>query len=106
MNKEEIENNRIPKEIAKVLGIKKEDEDSLITFKQNLYEKTAMENVRLKKELEQKETILDKVTDKLKEDIENAEKGKDTNIILIKEYYQNKQDYAKEMLNIIEGEKK
>ena len=54
--------------------------------------------------LEQKESILDKVTDKLKEDIENAEKGKDTNIIFIKEYYKNKQEYAQEILNIIEGE--
>ena len=72
MNKEEIENNRIPKEIAKALGIEKEDKDSLIAFKENLYEQTVRENVRLKKELEQKESILDKVTDKLKEDIPEA----------------------------------
>ena len=55
------------------------------------------------KELEQKKSILDKVTDKLKEDIENAEKGKDTNIMLIKEYYRNKKEYAQEILNIIES---
>ena len=58
MNKEEIKNNKIPKEIAKALGIEKEDKDSLIAFKQNLYEKTVIENVRLKKELEQKRNYI------------------------------------------------
>lgn len=55
--------------------------------------------------LERKESILDKVTDKLKEDIAISEKGKDTNIILTKEYYKNKQEYAQEILNSIEGDK-
>ena len=60
---------------------------------------------KIKKYVEETEAILDKVTEKLKEDIENAEKEKDTNIILIKEYYRNKKEYAQEILNIIEGEK-
>ena len=61
------------------------------------------------KELEQKESILDKVTDKLKEDIEND--------YCIKEYKSNEygitgakeypvKPYAREILNVIEGEKK
>ena len=59
------------------------------------------------KELEQKESILDKVTDKLKEDIKND--------YCIKEYKSNEYGitgakeypvklYAREILNIIEGE--
>ena len=59
--------------------------------------------------LEQKESILDKVTDKLKEDIKND--------YCIKEYTSNEygitgakeysvKPYAREILNIIEGEKK
>lgn len=59
------------------------------------------------KELEQKESILDKVTDKLKEDIKND--------YCIKEYTSNEygitgakeypvKPYAREILNIIEGE--
>ncbi len=59
--------------------------------------------------LEQKETILDKVTDKLKEDIEND--------YCIEEYISNEygiigakkysvKPYTREILNIIEGEKK
>ena len=58
--------------------------------------------------LEQKESILDKVTDKLKEDIEND--------YCIKEYKSNEygitgakeypvKPYAREILNVIEGEK-
>lgn len=58
---------------------------------------------KIKKYVEELKSILDKVTDKLKEDIENAEKGKDTNIMLIKEYYRNKKEYAQEILNIIES---
>ena len=60
-------------------------------------------------ELEQKESILDKVTDKLKEDIKND--------YCIKEYTSNEygitgakeysvKPYAREILNIMEGEKK
>ena len=59
--------------------------------------------------LEQKESILDKVTDKFKEDIEND--------YCIKEYKSNEygitgakeypvKPYAREILNVIEGEKK
>lgn len=52
-NKEEIEDNRIPKQLAKALGIEKEDEDSLIAFKESLFEKTVRENIELKKKVEQ-----------------------------------------------------
>lgn len=93
MTEEEIENNRIPKEIAKALGIEKEDKDSLIAFKENLYEQTARENVRLKKELEQKEYILDKVTEECRKKMTEYEDS----ILEI---------FPQKLLNIIEGEKK
>ncbi len=51
--------------------------------------------------LEQKESILDKVTDKLKEDIE-INNFKETLCLEDKGRYY----YGKELLNIIEGEKK
>ena len=60
------------------------------------------------KELEQKESILDKVTDKLKEDINRFDKViKDRRIwgeqkVDFKKY----KNYAINLLNIIEGEKK
>ena len=59
------------------------------------------------KELEQKESILDKVTDKLKEDIENdycikEYKSNEYRITGAKEYPVKL--YAREILNIIEGE--
>ena len=56
---------------------------------------------KIKKYVEQKETILDKVTDKLKEDIETY---KDSKELTQKE--QIELEYAREILNIIEGEKK
>ena len=59
--------------------------------------------------LEQKEAILDKVTDKLKEDIEIDkvewyEDGKITEK-QFKAKNVNRKQYAREILNIIEGEK-
>ena len=63
------------------------------------------------KHLEQKESILDKVTDKLKEDIENADNNikhmEEKNILqaIAKELAVTTKDYAKEILNIIEGNK-
>ena len=53
------------------------------------------------KELEQKSEKLDKVTDKLKEDIETYKGSKE-----LTQKEQIKLDYAQEILNIIEGEKK
>ena len=53
------------------------------------------------KELEQKETILDKVKDKLKEDIDIYINSKE-----LTQKEQIELDYAKEILNIIEGENK
>lgn len=46
-----------------------------------------------------------KLIEKLEKDIENSEKGLDTNIILIKEYYRNKKEYAEEILEIVKGDK-
>ena len=62
------------------------------------------------KELEQKESILDKVTDKLKERIKELDKLKE-NYIKLKEYDQVdftlcKKREVQKILNIIEGEKK
>ena len=60
------------------------------------------------KELEQKESILDKVTDKLKEDIKIFGNHEDTKQMCKEQLYENdgKWFHAKEILNIIEGEKK
>ena len=63
-------------------------------------------NKRLKEYIEYLEYKLYKLTDKLKEDIDNSIKGMNTNIVLIKEYYKNKKEYAQEILSIIESEKK
>ena len=62
--------------------------------------------------LEQKETILNKVTDKLKEDIKEEEgyikwlDEKTKEIVQPKKIITVKSDYARNILNIIEGEKK
>lgn len=61
------------------------------------------------KKLKQKESILDKVTDKLKEDIENdycIEKIIGDNYIATGVEKYSIKPYAQEILNIIEGEKK
>ena len=66
---------------------------------------------KLVKYLEQKESILNKVTNKLKEDIENADNNikhmEDKTILqtIARELAIGTRDYAKEILNIIEGEK-
>ena len=61
------------------------------------------------KELEQKESILDKVTDKLKEDIDFLEFSRDRDMDNC--YREDEEDravrvYIESILNIIEGEKK
>lgn len=60
------------------------------------------------KELEQKESILDKVTEKLKEDIKIYGDFKERKQMCKEQLYENdgKWFHAKEILNIIEGEKK
>ena len=60
------------------------------------------------KELEQKESILDKVTDKLKEDIKIYGNHEERKHMCKEQLYENdgKWFHAKEILNIIEGEKK
>ena len=79
-----------------------------------------MNNIKIKdyiKELEQKESILDKVTDKLKEDITTEDIKDDCSLFvrvfkgnLIERFKEVIADvlnqYRKEILNIIEGEKK
>ena len=59
-------------------------------------------------ELEQKESILDKVTDKLKEDIKKFDRLRKTHEMysLSEERLSSKYFYAQEILNIIEGQKK
>ena len=59
-------------------------------------------------ELEQKESILDKVTDKLKEDIKIYGDFKERKQMCKEQLYENdgKWFHAKEILNIIEREKK
>ena len=58
--------------------------------------------------LEQKESILDKVTDKLKEDIKIFGNHEERKQMCKEQLYENdgKWFHAKEILNIIEGEKK
>ena len=89
MNKEEIE------EIKKLLF-----QDRLTQYGKR----------KLVQHLEQKEAILDKVTDKLKERIKELDKLKE-NYIKLKEYDQVdftlcKKREVQKILNIIEGEKK
>lgn len=65
-------------------------------------------NITRIKELEQKESILDKVTDKLKEDIKIFGNHEERKQMCKEQLYENdgKWFHAKEILNIIEGEKK
>ena len=69
-------------------------------------------NIDKIKELEQKESILDKVTDKLKEDAREEEgyikwlDERTQEISQPKKTIIVKSDYARSILNIIEGEKK
>ena len=98
-NKEEIEDSRIPKQLAKALGIHKDDDDSLIAFKESLFEETVKENIKLKKQVEQLETEKQKLIEKLEEDIENNN-FKETECLEDKGRYY----YAKEILKILKGE--
>lgn len=56
-------------------------------------------------ELEQKESILDKVTDKLKEDIKTNMENEETNTDGMKEYWRGCIDTEVEILEFIKGEK-
>ena len=94
MNKEEIKHIE---KIKKGISLRINNEVSKLLFKYI-------------KELEQKETILDKVTDTLKERIKELDKQKE-NYIKLKEYDQVdftlcKKREVQNILNIIEGEKK
>lgn len=94
LSKEEIENNRIPKEIAKVLEIDKEDNDSLIAFKESLFEQTTKENIKLKKQIEQLESREQKLIEKLEKDIAEYPEAKYTKW------------YLCDLLKILKGENK
>ena len=88
MNKEEIKKE-----------LHKKSKEELIKY--------LLEDVNTIQYLEQKESILDKVTDKLKEDIKNdycikEYKSNEYRITGAKEYPVKL--YAREILNIIEGE--
>ena len=65
-------------------------------------------NKRLKEYVEYLESILDKVTDKLKEDIKIFGNHEERKQMCKEQLYENdgKWFHAKEILNIIEGEKK
>ena len=68
---------------------------------------TKLDNLRKYiQHLEQKETILDKVTDKLKEDIKIFGNHEERKQMCKEQLYENdgKWFHAKEILNIIEGE--
>ena len=90
MNKEEIEEIE---EIKKLLF-----QDKLTQYGKR----------KLVQYLEQKESILDKVTEKLKEDIKIYGDFKERKQMCKEQLYENdgKWFHAKEILNIIEGEKK
>lgn len=73
LSKKEIENNRIPKQLVKVLEIEKEDSDSLIVFKESIFEETVRENIKLKKQIEQLESDKQDLIEKLEEILEKYE---------------------------------
>lgn len=103
LSKEEIENNKVPKQIAKVLEIKKEDTDSLITFKESTYEKTAKENIELKKKVEQLETDKQKLIEELEEDIKITKEQYSENTLL-NIRVDGKIDTLEEILKILKRE--
>ena len=102
MNKEEIENKK-----KMLRDFSEEGQGQRVFFEEDL------KLIRdILKELEQKESILDKVTDKLKEDAREEEgyikwlDERTQEISQPKKTIIVKSDYARSILNIIEGEKK
>lgn len=99
MNKKEIENKK-----RMLRDFSEQGQGQRVFFEEDL------ELIRdILQELEQKETILNKVTDKLKERIKELDKLKE-NYIKLKEYDQVdftlcKKREIQNILNIIEGEK-
>lgn len=102
-SKEETKNNGIPKELESLYGIEKEDTDSLIAFKESLFEKTAKENIKLKKQVEKLETKRQKLIEKLEEDIEITKKQYSENTLL-NIRVDGKLDTLEEMLKTLKGE--
>ena len=107
-NKEEIEDSRIPKQLAKALGIHKDDDDSLIAFKESLYKQMAKENVKLKKQVAQLESNKQKLIKKLEKDIKKNNEFEFMPLQIEKaynNYYKlGKIDEAQENLKILKGE--
>lgn len=105
-SKEETKNNGIPKELESLYGIEKEDTDSLIAFKESLFEKTAKENIKLKKQVEQLEKEKQKLIEKLEEDIKQYHYM--TTIVEVggyeEGYYKGHISNAQEILKILKGE--
>ena len=103
LSKEKIENDKIPKQLAKALGIEKEDTDSLIAFKESLFEQTVYENIILKKQIEQLESDKQKLIEKLEE---KKFKIKSTYSQINGNYFmaQDRLDLINEILEILKGE--
>ena len=99
MSKEEIENIE---KIKKMLNFTTEGTSLRIN---NEVSKLLLKYIQI---LEQKESILDKVTDKLKKDIKIYGNHEERKHMCKEQLYENdgKWFHAKEILNIIEGEKK
>ena len=122
MNKEEIEKED-KEHLIKVLTEHKDyifefDDDNIkieyildyireLEFKNTALKAEHDHNITRIKELEQKESILDKVKKKLKEDIKKFDKLRKRHKMYSasEERLSSKYFYAQEILNIIEGEK-
>lgn len=72
-------------------GIEKEDTDSLIAFKQNIYEQTVRENVEFKKQIEQ----LENKVKQLESDNEDLQKS-------VEQIYDDYQDIGKMFFDLDE----
>ena len=101
MNKEEIEHIE---EIKKMLNFTTNDKETGLQMNGEVCH-LLLEYINY---LEQKESILDKATEKLKEDIKIYGDFKERKQMCKEQLYENdgKWFHAKEILNIIEGEKK
>lgn len=109
LSKEEIEKNRISKQLAKALGIEKEDSDSLIAFKESIFEETVRENIKLKKQIEQLESDKQDLIEKLEKDtvkaneIINDQEYRYIDEVIDEQYERRK--YAQEIIDFMKGKK-
>lgn len=102
--------NYYKREKARADKLEKDDSDSLIAFKENLYEQTVKENIKLKKQIAQLESDKQKLIEKLEKDI-REETGyarwtnsytKEISPAVTKMISKSK--YAQEILSILKGE--